>query len=199
MRKTPQQFKRENIQQIFDKVLKDKKTKLEPISISASESLDDDFTTTEFSFEEQGRKEKIVTLETTGKGFVDCLFIGLHSHYVKKFPSLDKLKVVDIVVNPIMKNNRGLGSEARATVLFRVEVEGYGIAEFQHQSRSLIYSSLVSALKTFQFYINCDRTFHKLQDFLKDAESRNRGDVAQSYISDLSLLAEVNSYEKRKD
>lgn len=199
MKKTPQQFRRENVKQLFDKILKDKKTKLSPVSISVSESLDDNFTTTEFSFEQSGKKEKIITLETAGKGFVDCLFVGLRDHYIGKFPSLDKLKVVDIVVNPIMKNTRGLGSEASATVLFRVEVEGYGIAEFQHQSRSLIYSSLVSALKTFQFYINCDRTFYKLQDFLEDAQLRNRGDVAQSYISDLSLLAEVNSYEKRKD
>ena len=61
MQKTPQEFKRQSVKQLFNKILKDSKTKLEPISISVSESLNDDFTTTEFSFQETGLESKIIS------------------------------------------------------------------------------------------------------------------------------------------
>ena len=198
MRKTPQEFKRQSVKQLFNKILRESKTKLHPLSIAASESLNDDFTTTQFSFEESGLCEGIITKESSGKGFVDGLFHGLYSNYIEQFPSLEKIKLVDIKVNPIMRASRALGSDAKASVVFSVEVEGHGIAEFQHKSRSMIYSGFVSALETFQFYINCERTFHKMQLIVEDAEHRNRGDIVQSCLTDLSMLTEVNTYEKKK-
>ncbi len=197
MQKTPQEFKRQSVKQLFNKILKDSKTKLEPISISVSESLNDDFTTTEFSFQETGLESKIISKISEGKGFVDGLFHGLYSNYINQHPSLEKIKLVDIRVNPIMKVSRNLGSEAKASVVFSVEVDGHGIAEFQHKSRSMIYSGFVSALEAFQFYINCERTFNKMQLIVDDARQRNRGDIVQACLSDLSKLTEVNSYEKK--
>ena len=196
MRKTPEEFRRENVKQLFDKILKETKIKLEPISITASESLDDDFTTVEFSFEDN---DKIVSTEAKGKGFVDGLFHGLHDLYIKDYPSLEKIKLVDIMVNPIMKSTKNNGPDAKASVLFRVEVEGHGLAEFCHKSRSMIYSGFVAALEAFQFYINCEKTFHRIQLILEDAKVRNRGDIAQSCVADLSKLTEVNTYERKKD
>lgn len=199
MLKTPQEHKRQNVKQLFNKILKDSETKLKPISITASESLNDDFTTTEFSFEETGHQQRIISKESSGKGFVDGLFHGLYSNYIKQYPSLEKIKLVDIKVNPIMKATRTLGSDAQASVIFSVEVNGHGIAEFQHKSRSMIYSGFVSALEAFQFYINCERTFHKIQIIIEDATHRNRGDIVQACLTDLSKLTEVNTYEKKKD
>ena len=63
MQKTPQEFRRQSVKQLFNKILKDSKTNLEPISISVSESLNDDFTTTEFSFQETGLENKIISKE----------------------------------------------------------------------------------------------------------------------------------------
>ena len=170
MRRTPQHFRREKVKKLFDKVLLQNKTQLIPISINTSESLNDDFTTTDFSFEEIGENQKIVTIsDSKGNGFIDGLFLGLHNHYVGKYNSLEKLKLVDIMVNPIMKAAKNMGSDAQASVLFRVEVENHGIAEFQHKSRSMIYSSFVSTLEAFQFYINCEKAFYKIKFAAIDA------------------------------
>ena len=196
MRKSPEEFRRENVKQLFDKILKETKIKLEPISITASESLDDDFTTVEFSFEEG---DKIVSTEAKGKGFVDGLFHGLYNQYILDYPSLEKIRLVDIMVNPIMKTTRNNGPDAKANVIFSVEVDKHGIAEFSHQSRSMIYSGFVAALEAFQFYINCEKTFHRIQLALEDATARNRGDIVQSCVTDLSKLTEVNTYEREKD
>ena len=110
MRKTPQHFRREKVKTLFNKILKENKTVLTPLSISCSESLDDDFTTTDFSFEEKGGASRIVSLtDVKGKGFVDGVFRGLHEHYVTDYASIEKIKLVDIMVNPIMKASKKLG------------------------------------------------------------------------------------------
>ena len=103
-----------------------------------------------------------------------------------------------MIVNPLMKNNRGLGSEAKTDVIFRVEIDGHGIAEFQNTSRSMIYSGFVASLQAFQFYINCDRTFHRLGTCFEDASSRHRGDTAQECLTDLAKLTTVNTYERKR-
>ena len=105
MRKTPQQFRRESVKELFDKVLGESKTELSPLSINISESLDDDFTTVDLMFSEKSNHSvKIIdSKEIKAKGFVDGLFLGLHEQYAEKYKSLDKIKLVDIMVNPIMK------------------------------------------------------------------------------------------------
>ena len=196
MRKTPDEFRRESVRSLFDKVLREQKIRFNPLSITASESLNDDFTTTEFSFEQLGCDEKIITVtESRAKGFVDGIFTGLYNEYVNNYPRLEKLRLVEIMVNPIMKASTNLGSDAKATVVFRLEVEKHGIAEFKHKSRSMIYSSFVAALDAFQFYINCEKTFHRIKLVVEDATTRNRGDILQDCFSDLSKLTEVNTYE----
>ena len=62
----------------------------------------------------------------------------------------------------------------------------------------VIYSSFISSLEAFQFYINCQRTFEKIMLAVEDARERNRGDIIQSCVADLSKLTEVNTYEKSR-
>ena len=200
MRKTPQDFKRVEVKQIITKVLGDTQTRLLPISITVGESLDDDFTTTDFSFEITGKDAKIVTLESQkGKGFVDGLFTGLQQHFSSEYSSLEKIGLADYNVNPIMANSKkSMGTDAQASVSLSVLVHPHGLSEFSHTSRSMIYSSFSAALEAFQFYVNCDRAFHRIQLFIDDAQQRNRGDVISSCIYDLSKLTEVNTYDKEE-
>ena len=200
MRKTPQDFKRVEVKQIISKVLGDTQTRLLPISITVGESLDDDFTTTDFSFEIAGKDPKIVTLEgQKGKGFVDGLFAGLQQHFSSEYSSLEKIRLADYSVNPIMTNAKNsMGTDAQASVSLSVLVHPHGLSEFGHTSRSMIYSSFSAALEAFEFYVNCDRAFHRIQLFIEDAQQRNRGDVISSCIYDLSRLTEVNTYDKEE-
>ena len=62
MRKTPQQYKRLSVKETIEKILGDTKTVLTPLSITTSESLHDEFTTTDFSFSVGGGKEKSVVV-----------------------------------------------------------------------------------------------------------------------------------------
>jgi len=200
MRKTPQHFKRREIKKVIDKILGDSKLSLTPVSISVKELFNEDLTVTEFSFDTASRGTRdTVSKRQKGKGFIDGLFSGLQNHFNNDYSSLAKIRLADFDVNPIISNFQSTsGADAQASVSLSVNIAPHGISEFQHKSRSVIYSSFTTALEAFQFYINCERSFHKIQFFLNHAQERNRSDVANQYVYDLSKLTEVNTYEKKK-
>ena len=199
MFKTPQLLKRETTKEVINRVLGSSKVILDTQSITVNESPNDDFTVTDFSFSCSTSQDKTISiLKSRGKGFIDGLFSGLYNHFISDYPSLLNLKLLDLKVNPIMsKSKRSMATDAQASVLFVVEVGPHGSAEFQHQSRSMIHSSFKASLDAFQFYINCERAFHRIQLGLSDAKDRNRGDIIEKCRFDLSKLTEVNTYERK--
>jgi len=201
MRQTLQHLKREKVREVFNKVLHDDILTLAPLSIKVSEAFNEDFTNADFSFEERSREVKKVEIkDSKGKGFIDCLFTGLHNTYVSEYQSLKKVKLTDLTIRPIRTvGERSLGTDAYARVIFGVEISKFGTAEFHYESRSVIYSGFFAALEAFQFYINCEKTFNRLQLTLEDARQRNRGDIIQRCLYDLSKITEVNTYDKRKE
>ncbi|HAI39875.1 MAG TPA: hypothetical protein DCM40_18155 [Maribacter sp.] len=197
--KTPQEHKRSNVKEILNKTLKTTLTKLTPISILVNESIGDDFTKVDFSFEEAcGEIIKTVSLtDISGLGFVDCLFKGCLQEYSEKYNSLSNIMLSDLKINPIFSMAKtSARTDAKTDVSICVEIKDHGIAEFRSRSRSIIYSSLVATLEAFQFYINCQRSFEKLKWIVKDAKQRNRQDTVQSCLKDMAAITEMNTYAK---
>ena len=96
--RTPQDFRREDIKQLFDKILKSHQIKLNPFSISAEESFESDFTRVELSINEtkQGVSwPSFILSESEAKGFVDGMFKSCHNHYVENYPSLSNIRLVN--------------------------------------------------------------------------------------------------------
>ena len=199
MPKTPQEFKRQELKKMLTRVLGDTETRLSPVSINVRESLQDDFTITDFSFEKRDLSESVISItESRGRGFVDGLFNGLRNYFVDTYSSLSRIKLVDISVNPVMSSHkRKMATDAQAEVAFTVDVANMGKSQFEHISRSMIYSSYVCALNVFQFYINCERSFDRIALGLEDAKARNRFDIVEQCKYDLSRLTEINNYEKK--
>ena len=198
--RTPQDFRRENVKELFDKILKDNKTKIVPKNISINESIDSDFTSVSFSLDmisgEETRTYNFIDVE--GKGFVDAVFTTCYEEFVEPFPSIKNLNLVDLIVKPIFSMSRKeSGTDARTDVIFRVEIKNHGLSEFSARSRSIVHASFQVMMEAFQFYINCDRTFHRLGDCLEDANSRHRGDTVQACVADLAKLTTVNTYERK--
>jgi len=199
--RTPQDFRRENVKELFDKILKDNKTKLVPKNISINESINSDFTSVSFSLDvisgENIRTYNFIDVE--GKGFVDAVFTTCYQEFVESFPSIKNLNLVDLVVKPIFSmSKKESGTDARTDVMFRVEIKGHGLSEFSARSRSIVHASFQAMAEAFEFYINCDRTFHHLSLCLDDANSRHRGDTAQACVADLAKLTTVNTYERKR-
>lgn len=199
MRKTPQEFRRENLKELFEKTLRARQTKLEPFGISVKESWDDDFTVVDLAINESvdGLQQRREIVETKAKGFVDGIFKACHKQYVTDRESLKNIELIDYRVKPKFSNsNKTMGSDAETEVTLMVEVKDHGVAEFSCNSRSILYSSFAATLEAFQFYINCDKAFKKIKLVLEDAQARNRGDIAQLCMSELAMLTGVNTYAK---
>ena len=197
--RTPQDFRRENVKELFDKILKNNKTIITPKSITINESLDSDFTSVNFSIDVAGEGERTYNFpEVQGKGFVDAVFTTCYEEFVEPYPSLKNLSLVDLIVKPIFSMSvNDLGCDARTDIILRVETKDHGLSEFSARSRSIVHASFVAMTEAFQFYINCDRAFHQLTLWLDDANSRHRGDIAQGCVTDLATLTNVNTYERK--
>jgi len=198
--RTPQDFRRENVKELFDKILKDSKTRLIPKGISINESINSDFTSVDFSIDMiSGETKRTYNfIDVKGKGFVDAVFTTCYEEFVEPFPSIKNLNLVDLIVKPIFSMSRKeSGTDARTDVIFRVEIKNHGLSEFSARSRSIVHASFQVIVEAFQFYINCDRTFRRLGACLEDANSRHRSDTAQSCIADLAKLTTVNTYERK--
>lgn len=198
--RTPQDFRRENVKELFDKILKDNKTKLVPKNISINENIDNDFTSVSFSLDmiSGGETRTYNFIDVEGKGFVDAVFTTCYQEFVEHFPSIKNLSLIDLIVKPIFSmSKKESGTDARTDVIFRMEIKNHGLSEFSARSRSIVHASFVAMTQAFQFYINCDKTFHQLRLWLDDANSRHRGDSAQSCVADLAKLTTVNTYERK--
>ena len=202
MKRTPQQIRRENLKQLFDKILKAQQLKLNPLSISVEESFKSDFTSVNMRISETsgGIQEAAFSLSADkAKGFVDGMFKACHEHYAEEHPSLNNIRLVNYQVKPkIKKAANKMGTDAETEITIMVDVKDHGVAEFHCVSRSILHSSFIATLEAFEFYINCEKAFHKIQLILDDAKQRNRGDISQSCMTDLSSLTEVNTYVKKK-
>ena len=199
MLKTPQHHKRESIRQLFRKVLKQETIKLTPKSVSMLENFEKDPIITEVNFEYFHNDKEISLRQTSTAGLVDCLFTGLRDFYIDDYHSISNIRLLNLSVTPIMNTNRNLiGSDAKVSLDFMVEVKDHGCAEFLACSRSLIGCITSGTLEVFQFYLNCHKTFVKLKEVMSDAKERNRWDLVQSFVTDLTFLTDVNSYYEKE-
>ena len=195
--KTPQDFRREDIKQIFDKILQEDKIRLEPLSLTVTENRDSNFTNVSFSFDlfDGESKTNYSFSNIEGKGFVDAIFTKCHDVLVKQHASLKNLALVDVIVKPIFSmSHKQTGTDAKTDIFFRLEIKNYGISEFVVRSRSIVHASFEAILSAFQFYMNCEKSFCKLKSFLADAKKRHRGDVEQQIVTQLAQLTTMNSY-----
>lgn len=199
MKKTPEEHKRENVRKLFNKILQSNTTFLTPKLITIHESFDKDETVIDYCFlERTGDSEQEIKIKASkGQGFIDCLFSGCLEYYVDKYHSVANIELEDVKLEPLIKNYKNTrGSDALINLCFKVKICNHGTFEFNTKSRSIINSSYTAVLETFQFYINCHRAFYKIKDILENAKSRNRGDIVQACLSDLSCLTEMNNYVK---
>ena len=67
---------------------------------------------------------------------------------------------------------------------------------FRHVGKSFVAASVIALTKAIEFYINSEKAFKKLKFLISDAEKRNRSDIKQGYVSKISAIVKVTSYEE---
>jgi len=175
---------------------------LKPLTLKVREDFLDERTYVDLSFQKteekktgtQDTKEYSFT-DMPGLGFIDSVFNICYKNFSEEYTSLKNISLVDVIVKPIFSvSTTPQGTDAKTDIFFRVKTKDHGISEFRSRSRSIIRAGLSAALEAFEFYINCDKAHKTLLFVLEDAKKRNRGDISQKCISDLSALSRVNTY-----
>ena len=190
--KTPEESKRNDLRNLFQSILRDNVIVLSPVSVSSKEVFDNEESEVSFAFNERisGKNKKVSLRSVKGKGLVDCLFRGCKNKYSESYPSLQGVELVDFKVMPIFSMKKP-GSRAETDIVLSVKVGDLGVSEFVSRSDSIIRSAFTTTLKAFQFYMNCEASFDKIKIVLGDATKRNRGDIQQRCLTDLSKITEM--------
>ena len=190
--KTPEESKRSDLRDLFQSILRDNVIVLSPVSVSSEEVFDKEESEVSFAFNERisGKSKKVSLRSVKGKGLVDCLFRGCKNKYSESYPSLKSVELVDFKVMPIFSMKKP-GSRAETDIVLSVKVGDRGVSEFVSRSDSIIRSAFTTTLKAFQFYMNCEASFEKIKIVLDDASKRNRGDIQQRCLADLSKITEM--------
>tara|TARA_R100001510_G_C7646836_1_gene204159 strand:- start:1257 stop:1850 length:594 start_codon:yes stop_codon:yes gene_type:complete len=195
--KTPDDFRRDDVKNVFKKRLGSNIVELRPISIRISETSDLKSTMVDLCFEKsEGEVTKKYNFENQpGSGFVDSVYKTCYNCFAEEYASLKNISLVGLIVKPIFSLSAcDSKTDAKTDVVFRLETKQHGLSEFRHRSRSIVYSSFSSILDAFQFYMNCDKAFSMLRFVLEDANTRRRSDIVESCRSDMSVLTRVNNY-----
>ena len=134
----------------------------------------------------------------TGTGPVDAFFNALMDELSGEYTSLDTFEFAQFATKANLKKshfkNSGSSAEVEALVVVRNGFDNELI--FRDKSQSLSRASARVVLKSVEFFVNIERAVRILKKSIDGAKKRNRGDILNSCILQLSELVNATSYEK---
>ena len=141
--RTTEDLRRQDVKELFNKVLKEERVEISPISILIKEQLEQKYTIVDFAFEiTQSLTPTVYSFDDArGKGFVDALFTATHAHFIEDYDSLSNLSLLELIVKPIFSmSEKDSKSDAKTDVIVRVQNKDHGVSEFSYRSSSIILS-----------------------------------------------------------
>ena len=117
------------------------------------------------------------------------------SNYSSEYPSLRTIGLSDLYFQVDHKASAGLSFKSKTKMKLEFRNDSKDRTFFSERTTSMGFTGVSVLVKAFEFYINCELLFKRLKFLIKDAEDRNRSDVASKYKYNLSKVVEVTSYE----
>ncbi len=194
LRRTVEEARRTQIYQITKEVLAEECLSLNIESVSLQEDFSKDTTEISCRFREGDGPVKEVSAE--GYGVLDALFTGMLGHYSEKFPSLKNISFEAFNTRPDFSKRRASGADAEIEVSIQFTNSSNTVMTFRNKGNSFVKASVEGVFNALEFYINCERSFKKLKFLIEEARSRGRSDVAQKYVSKISAIVRITSYEE---
>ena len=162
-------------------------------SITIEEGPGREGTSVSFSFDLlSGSNKKPVAVMSHGHGFVDAIFNGLMCEFSSDYTSLKQISLKKFTISTKVGSSEQTASDSEVSLQFSIS---NNLFTFSNRSCSLVDSVYSNLLKTFEFYMNCEKSFLHLKKCVKDAEGRNRGDIISSCMYKMSNLTKMISYE----
>ncbi len=142
---------------------------------------------------------KTRTVEGGGVGLVDAFFRGLIDQFSPEYPSLRTIRFIGFTLTAKIDRDRPRGvsgSDAVGEVRLLIENSEGDAFEFLSASRSITASALQATLNAVEYFVNSEKAFLISYRALKDAQSRGRADLVQTFSRRLSDLVKNTSYSE---
>lgn len=193
MKTTVEEARREQIYKLIDKVLPEDSLKISVDNISVKEVFAEDATQIICTFRENDTE--IQEISAQGCGVLDALFESLLKHYSGEYTSLDNISFRGFDARPDFGETNTSGADAEIEVSICFRNFSKTPMTFRNKGKSFLRASVQGVFNAIEFYINCEKCFKRLKFLIDEANSRGRADLAQGYISDISAIVKVTSYE----
>ena len=142
-----------------------------------------------------------VTVKGTGTGPIHALCTTVKKELMSEYNSLDRIRFSEFAVNAELGRRPNYvldasGSSAPVEAILVVTNERDQDFIFRNKSKSMNKAAINVVLQAVEHFINSEKAVVRLRDYVKDASKRNRGDLVDRYVRQLSELVKNTSYEK---
>jgi hypothetical protein len=194
--KTPHEEKQESTHSLIKNILGGDYIFLQFDNIKIQENLKTEKTYITCSV---AASEDFFLIEAEGDGIVDALFSTLLENFSSTFLSLREIFLegfsVEAQFNSYSKKNTKTDAEVEARLLIKNKAKTEFI--FRYVSTSMISAAIHVIKETFEYFLNSERAVEILFLGIEDARRRNRQDLAEIYIGQLSELVKNVCYTSK--
>ena len=137
-------------------------------------------------------------IEGSGQGPVDAFFSSLSTQLSEHFCSLNTLRFYEFGASADLTRSEYSPSGSDAPVEVTLVV-GNNLGKqfvFRNRSRSINRAAIETVLEAGQYFVNTEEAVITLHHAIVDAEKRNRGDLTDRYLMQLSTLVEDSCYQE---
>ena len=185
--------RRNRIFSLIKSHIKEDRVRIEPVSCTIQEDISLGKSEITININEN---KVAKTLKGTGTGVVDSVFSAFMQHYANSFVSLRTISLAEFdVITNLKKTRHHMGTDAKCEVRISLSNASKNSMLFLGRSRSLLGASIVSAVNAYEYYINAEKCFIHLKKLIRDAESRNRGDIVSTLVYDMTDIVSVTNYD----
>jgi len=195
----PEEIKLSGNKRIINKVLK-KRISLKINNFSLQEDFVNDCSFVSFILKyDDDEGQKIFDISTKGSGVIDAVYTGVLEKFKDRYISLQEVVLHDFIVAVDFKRSKTI-LNTDAPVGVKIALMGTSSARnklyFKAKSNSLVKSGIVAVCKAMEYLINAELTAIQLYKDIQSANKRQRTDLRDIYISQLSALVEFVSYSE---
>ena len=143
--------------------------------------------------------KEVKEIAGTGMGVVDALFSSIMKEVEKEYVSLSELSLIDFSVEGDFerKTYKKTNTDVDVEVRLLMRTSGGNEFIFRERSPSMHTAAIKVVLKVIEHFVNAERAVGVLYRCIDDAKKRQRGDLVDIYLRELSELVRSISYEKK--
>ena len=192
MRTFPEEVKQEKYYKIIRQVLSKDYLPIKIVAFSCKEDFKLEVSEIECRVEVNADNSIILG---TGVGVIDALFSGLMERFSNQFVSLQDFRFEDFSANAKFRGNMSsVQTDAPIEITLMLSNDNRKLF-FRKQSRSLVTAAAYATCEAVEFLINAELAVKRLHEDIKHAQNRNRTDLINKYVLQLSELVNIVSYE----